>query len=173
MYEFLNLDEPIHPNKKSGNSTVIVIVAIVLIVGALAWWGIMNTEDEATLEALEDIENQEDQQYTQPPSSNNTNDLLTERNNARAELLILQAQLEAKENQEEALRALEELESDLERKYANADAEAKAEWAELKVEFDRLETAIRDESADMMQILAGIILRLEGDIRTDENDEEE
>ena len=149
MYEFLNLDEVVHANKKAGNSTVIVIVVVVLIVGALAWWGIMDKNDDATLTTTEDTLNQ-DTPMVQDTTPATNNELRARLDNARTDLLALQAQLEADANEEEALQALEELEATLEENYANVDAETTEQWNEIKAEFDRLETAIREGSADTM-----------------------
>ncbi|HMA78181.1 MAG TPA: hypothetical protein VKP88_03485 [Candidatus Paceibacterota bacterium] len=87
---------------------------------------------------------------------------------ARAELLAIQAELEAEANYAAAVAQVRDVRTDLRAAYENAEVAAQVEWRELDTELEQLEQALRANSADTLELLGGLILMLETDVRTDE-----
>lgn len=182
MDPYLNIfDEPAHRRMRgnAGNSTTIAVGVVALVIVLIAWWAFSNrtvNDDLSPGDVDPDTVLGDDVDDAINNATSTTNRAATDaeiaaaRLKARTDLVAIQSRLEADQNYDEAIAAVDKLEADLERTYANTSGEVKAEWEETKAEFDRFEQGLRNGSADVMNVLAGLILMLEGEVRTDEEE---
>ena len=180
MDPYLNIfDEPTYRrvHKKAGNSTAIVVGAVALVVALIGWWAYNKSIIDRDLSpgdvdpdtVLGDDVNEAINNATSASSRTATDaEIAAARVKAKTDLLALKTRLEAEKESAEAIAAVENLESDLEKVYANATGEVEQEWEEMKVEFDLIEQGLRNGTADTANIFAGLILLFEDEVRTDE-----
>ncbi len=172
-------------NKNAANSTVIVVVIAALVIGLLGWWAVGNRTQTANSLVPGDVDpdtvlGNNNQVMPVPPNavtptstasstrSGATSTLslpASVRAQARTDLVAIQTRLEAQRNYEEAASATNALESRLEKMYASSTGEARAEWIALTTQFDRLEQGLRQQSADSLSALSGLILFFENSVR--------
>lgn len=151
-------------------SPVLVISALIVGVVALTIaWGAYNRagtdlEDQSREEAKEALSQTSRDAQAIATATERTAKLL----DARADLLAIRARVEANEEYSEVVSEVSELENRLRAEYEVADTAARQEWAEIQESFDRLEIGLRSETADVLELFAGLTLLLENEIRVDE-----
>jgi len=167
-------------DSQSGTQAMIWVVGIISIAAlALAWVAYnrsgenltTNLQQEADELALETEQAANEFGSAVAATTNNALNSIDEtlaRTEARAEILATQAELEAEENYESALASVQSVRADLRQTYNQAEGQAVARFEELDRELDQLEQSIRSESADALEVMAGLVLMLEADVRTDE-----
>lgn len=178
-------DEPQYPRgnrrayRKAGNTTTVLVVVVAL--GVILLGLVLLAANQSNVNQFapgnddpDTVTNNESANRgvvaTSTPQPVTAAEIAARRQQARTELAAIQTRFEADQNYEAAVTATNELEADLEGLYANASSEVRADWQRTKVEFDRFEEALRNESADAMNVLAGLILLLEDEVRTDEGE---
>lgn len=98
--------------------------------------------------------------------------LVAARAEARADLAALEVRVAAEEGYENAAQEVAAIEANLEAAYANASVEAQEAWVETRTMFDELEDGLRDGTGDVLEVLGGLTLMLEEDVRYDEDEKE-
>jgi len=86
---------------------------------------------------------------------------------ARADLLALEARIEAEEGLAEVAMEVNEIERALAQTYANASVDVQQEYAEIEASFQELENNLRAGTGDALETLAGLALLLEDEARSD------
>jgi len=165
---------------KSSNSGLIVVVGIIGIIALIVAWLAFNRSgenltSEVANEAAELVEETEDNfnqlgnEIDMAATNFTTNaELALAEAEARIDLLAMQAELEAEENYEEAVAQVQSVRSNLADTYQNAEAAAVENWQDLDRELETLEQSLRSESADALEVLGGLVLMLEADVRTED-----
>lgn len=90
------------------------------------------------------------------------------RANARADLILLRTQLAAGEVQEDVGSNITAIRKNLAQAYKDTSDIAQKQWQELDMQFEQLENETREESANALDTLEGLISNLEKDVRSDE-----
>ena len=168
-----------HYKKGAATAWTIGVIAVVALI--IAWLAFNRSgEDllptaaeetnEARVEAQMALENAAVEAREAAEDASEEAAIAVARAEARAELLALRARVEAEEGYAEVAADIETIETDLERAYANASAKARAEYNEFEAELAEFETALRDGTGDALELLGGLILMLETDVRTDESE---
>jgi len=88
---------------------------------------------------------------------------------ARARLSILQGRINAGLNREEAAREVTSIRNDLRDTFQNVTGEARANWQRIDTDLGRLETGVRQGSADALQTLENVVRELKNAVSTDED----
>ncbi len=88
---------------------------------------------------------------------------------ARARLLVLQAQLSANRNYSAASDEIQDIRNNLRSAYANASANAKNGWQQVDQSLESTENKLREGSADALDSLEQAIDRLQAEVRVDES----
>ncbi len=165
---------------QSTNTGWIWFVGIISIVALVLAWMAYNRAGENLSTQVEQVGDElamEAEQATNQLGSaveQNTDQVVSSteaalaRAEARAELLALEAELEVEANYQAAVAQVEQVRLDLRNTYQNAEGEVRAQWQEVDQELSDLESSLRTESADALEVLGGLILMLEADVRTDE-----
>lgn len=164
------------------NSGLLMTIGLITVVAFVVVWFVFGgsgddlasdmatTTDELVETSAQNSQNVESEIRSEVSTVATSTELEMARFQARAELMATQAELEAEQNYEEALTEVEAIEADLAEAYVNASAEAQTEWQDIKAEFDTFEESLRSGTADALEMVAGLILLLESDIRTDEDE---
>jgi len=167
-------------NEQSNNAVWLWMIGIISVIALILAWMAYNRSGEnlttqieqegeqiatETGEAANKIGNSVEQTVDNTITAA---DRTLARAEARAELLAIEAELEVEENYDEAVAKVQSVRADLRNTYANAEASVKAEWREIDTELEQLEQSLRSNSANALETLAGLIILLEEDVRTDE-----
>lgn len=150
----------------NGNKTAlgwIVGIVVVLALIAIAFFAFTGADEEAAREAERNIEEGTERAMTEA-------ERIAARSEARAELLALEARVEADEGYDALADEVSEIRSNLAEAYEDAEGAAAAEFRGIDEDFARLETSLRTGTADVLEVFADLMLRLEGEVRTDEDD---
>lgn len=165
---------------QSNNTGLILVIGIISLVALVLAWTAYNRSGEDVTAQVEqgvaelametqqntnEVENEIEMATSEVVGA--TQDVLI-RAEARAELVTLQAELEAEENYMEAATEVAQLRAELNDTYQNATGEVQMQWQELDQGLEQFEQSARTESADALEVLGGLIIMLEADVRTDQ-----
>jgi len=156
-------------NQQSNNAGLILAIGIISVVALILAWMAYNragTDLSTQIEqGTEEVAVETEQAFE---TAVNRTDAALARAEARADLIALRAELAAEQNYAEAVAEVQMVRTNLRNAYQNAEVTVQAEWRELDRELEQLEQSLRENSADSLETLSGLILLLEQDVRTDE-----
>lgn len=167
-------------NNQSSNFGLVLLIGVISVTALiLAWVAYNRSGENLTMELQQGAQEvaEETEQETRELGSAveetvdrtmTSAEATLARAEARAELLAIEAEFEAEENYEDALEEVRSVRADLRIAYQNAEGEIREQWREVDQELESLGQSLRAESADALETLAGLILLLEADVRTDE-----
>jgi len=167
-------------NSHSNNTGLMWVIGIISLIAIVLAWMAFNrsgtdvttaVEREASELAQETEDNLDALGNEIVTTTTNTWDAGAEalaRAEARANLAALQVELEVEEDYDAALAGIQGVRADLRATYNQAEGAVQRNWQELDRELEQAEQSIRTESADALEVLAGAILLLEDDVRTED-----
>lgn len=166
-------------NAQRGNAAAITIGVIIIL--ALIAWAIFDDPDaelstetnRATTTSDEMTQNLRDDQGSlefQADNEVSPEEVNEARADARERLREVEQNLRLEANYEQAAAEVQDIESDLRMVYMNASAEVQQGWQEVQTNFDQLEDNLRQGTATALETFGGLILLLEAEVRTDEEE---
>jgi len=165
--------------QKNTNSTMLTIIGIIAVAALVLAWTAFNRTGkdlenmvadqveeayEATANITQDGARAVERETV---SAMNDAELLAARAEARAELLAIEARIEAGETYDDVQADLSKIETDLELAYNSAERKATQEWNVVQTGFQNIENGLRTSAAETLEFIAGTALLLEEDVRYD------
>jgi len=166
--------------QKNTNSTLVTIIGIIAVAALILAWTAFNRTgqdlENMVADQVEEAYNATERtvvdgaQAVERGAENVADDaaLLAARAEARAELIAIEARVEAGEGIDAIQADLHAVEVDLERAYANAEREATEEWNDVQAGLQDIENGLRSGTAETLEFIGGTALILEGEVRYDD-----
>jgi len=166
--------------QRNTNSTLLIIIGIISVLAlVLAWTAFNRTGQDLENLVAEQVEEayqataeatRDGAKAVEAGAEELADDaaLLSARAEARAELLAIEARVEAGETIDDVQADLDEIERDLGRAYTNAEREAMEEWNDVQAGFQDIENSLRTGTAEALEFIGGTILLLEDEVRYDD-----
>jgi hypothetical protein len=167
-------------HEKKQNSGIIIFGIIAVLALVVAWFAfnrsgedlvptVASETEEAAMEAELAVERTAQAAAEEGEEAAAETRLAAARLEAKTELAIIQARVEAGEAYDAVEDDINVVEADLETAYANASADAQQAWTATKQAFTNLEEGLRDGTGDVLEFFAGVALLLEADVRVDDD----
>lgn len=171
-----NQQRLLHDSERTGHGNAWLFGGLAVLVLFLAWIALSrNGEDVRPVESSDEAREAEQVIDTSAGRAEGTADavatdarIAAARVKARADMLALQAKIEADATYDNVQQDIEQIEADLKTAYANTSSALQSEYEEIQQGLDSLGDSIQSGTGDALESLAELMLMLEAEVRADE-----